>query len=196
MHAWAKSRAGFNGVLTINRLSADGRHVLDDGQVVFDGRERHPTIEGPKFYKRNGWYYIFAPAGGVKRGWQTVLRSRNVYGPYEDRVILEHGLHQGAWVDDWFVHFQDRGAYGRVVHLQPLKWANDWPEIDPCVECGVAAAASAADSRERPSLLASACSGSGKAIEHFRCTAASCGRATRRCCRSSRRPRSRRRRAW
>ena len=134
VHAWAKSRAGFNSVLTVNKLTSDGTRVVDDGVVVFDGRERHPTIEGPKFYKRNGWYYIFAPAGGVKRGWQTVLRSKSVYGPYEDRVILEDGLHQGAYVegtsDDWFVHFQDRGAYGRIVHRQRLKWVNDWPEIE------------------------------------------------------------------
>jgi unsaturated rhamnogalacturonyl hydrolase len=131
VHAWAKSRAGFNSVLTVNRMSADGRRVVDDGTIVFDGREHHPTIEGPKFYKRNGWYYIFAPAGGVKRGWQTVLRSRNVLGPYEAKVVLEDGLHQGAWVEDSFLHFQDLGAYGRVVHRQPLKWVNDWPEIDP-----------------------------------------------------------------
>jgi len=129
VHAWAKSRAGFNGVLTVNKLTADGSRVVDDGVVVFDGREHHPTIEGPKFYKRNGWYYIFAPAGGVKRGWQTVLRSKSVYGPYEDRVVLEGGLHQGAWVDDWFFCFQDRGAYGRIVHRLPLEWVNDWPEI-------------------------------------------------------------------
>jgi beta-xylosidase len=43
-----------------------------------------------------------------------------------------NGPHQGAWVDtpskeDWFLHFQDKGAYGRVVHLQPMKWVNDWP---------------------------------------------------------------------
>lgn len=130
VHAWAKSRAGFNGVLHVNRLSSDGRRVVDEGTMVFDGRDRHPTIEGPKFYKRNGWYYIFAPAGGVKRGWQTVLRSKNVLGPYEDKIVLEHGLHQGAWVDDWFIHFEDRGAYGRVVHRNPLKWVNEWPEIE------------------------------------------------------------------
>ncbi|HSP17825.1 MAG TPA: pectinesterase family protein [Thermoanaerobaculia bacterium] len=140
VHAWAKSRAGFNSVLTVNRMSADGTRVIDDGRVVFDGRERQPTIEGPKFYKRNGWYYIFAPAGGVRRGWQTVLRSKNVYGPYEDRVVLEQGTttvngpHQGAWVESadgssWFLHFQDRGAYGRVVHLQPMTWVNEWPDI-------------------------------------------------------------------
>ena len=130
VHAWAKSRAGFNGVLHVNRLSPDGRRVLDEGTMVFDGREKHPTLEGPKFYKRNGWYYIFAPAGGVKRGWQTVLRSKNVLGPYEDKIVLEGGLHQGAWVGDAFIHFQDLGAYGRVVHRSTLRWVNDWPEID------------------------------------------------------------------
>ena len=31
--------------------------------------------------------------------------------------------------EDWFMHFQDVGAYGRVVHLQPMKWIDDWPVI-------------------------------------------------------------------
>jgi beta-xylosidase len=138
VHAWAKSRVGFNARLTVNRLSPDGRSVIDEGVMVFDGTEHHPTIEGPKFYKRNGYYYIFAPAGGVKPGWQTVLRSKNIYGPYEDRIVLAQGSteingpHQGAWIDDvaghsWFLHFQDRNAYGRITHLQPMRWSGDWP---------------------------------------------------------------------
>jgi|GEM_PF-47155 len=140
VHAWARSRAGFNGVLTVNRLSTDGRSIADAGHVVFDGRGRHPTIEGPKFYKRNGWYYIFAPAGGVTNGYQLALRSKNVLGPYEEHVALEqgptavNGPHQGAWVEaadgsSWFLHFQDRGAWGRVVLLEPMTWVNEWPEI-------------------------------------------------------------------
>ena len=122
-------------------MSADGLQVLGDDALVFDGHARHPTIEGPKFYKRHGYYYIFAPGGGVPTGWQTVLRSRNVFGPYEDRMVMDQGKtaingpHQGAWVDtpdgkeDWFLHFQDQGPYGRVVHLQPMAWKNDWPVI-------------------------------------------------------------------
>jgi beta-xylosidase len=141
VHAWAKSRAGFNSVLTVRRLTADGRRLADDtATTVFDGTTSHPTIEGPKFYKRNGYYYIFAPAGGVTNGWQTVLRSKRPLGPYEDRIVLArggtavNGPHQGGWVDtaageSWFVHFQDRGAYGRIVHLQPLAWRSDWPVI-------------------------------------------------------------------
>jgi len=72
-------------------MSADGTKLLDDGKMVFDGRVAHPTIEGPKLYKRNGYYYIFAPASGVSTGWQTVLRARNIYGPYEDRIVMDRG---------------------------------------------------------------------------------------------------------
>lgn len=140
VHAWAKSRAGFNGVLTVHRLSPDGLSVLDEGTNVFDGGTRHPTIEGPKLYRRGEWIYLFAPAGGVKTGWQTVLRSRSVLGPYEERIALDQGRtevngpHQGALVDtpsgeSWFVHFQDRGPYGRITHLQPVAWRDGWPVI-------------------------------------------------------------------
>jgi beta-xylosidase len=140
IHAWAGSRAGIKSILTINRMSSDGTKILDEGKMVFDGRVHHPTIEGPKLYKRNGYYYIFAPAGGVPTGWQTVLRSRNLYGPYEDKIVMDQGRtsingpHQGAWIEtqsgqSWFMHFQDKGAYGRVVHLQPMKWIDDWPVV-------------------------------------------------------------------
>ena len=136
--AMAASRSGIKSVLIVSRMAPDGRKVLDDGVMVFDGHDRNPTVEGPKFYQRGGYYYIFAPAGGVETGWQLALRSKNIYGPYEPRVVLAqgkssiNGAHQGAWVEtqtgeSWFIHFQDKGTYGRVVHLQPMKWANDWP---------------------------------------------------------------------
>jgi beta-xylosidase len=82
----------------------------------------------------------------VATGWQSVFRSKSPFGPYEERRVLEqgnsevNGPHQGAWVtsprgEDWFLHFQDRGPYGRVVHLQPMGWTEDgWPwmgERDP-----------------------------------------------------------------
>lgn len=138
VHAFAHSRAGIKSILQINELSSDGSRIIDKGQIVFDGHATHPTIEGPKLYKRNGYYYIFAPAGGVTSGWQTILRSKNIYGPYQDKIVLEqgnthiNGPHQGGWVElpsgeNWFVHFQDRGAYGRVVHLNPVNWTDDWP---------------------------------------------------------------------
>ena len=140
VHAYAGSRAGIKSIIVVKEMNKEGTKIISDGAMVYDGHELDPTIEGPKFYKRKGYYYIFAPAGGVSTGWQTVLRSKNVYGPYERKVVMDQGTttingpHQGAWVttqtgEDWFLHFQDKDAYGRVVHLQPMKWINDWPVI-------------------------------------------------------------------
>lgn len=139
-HGVAGSRAGLKSVLYVAPMSVDGTSLLGPSRLVFDGHKTQPTIEGTKFYKRDGRYYIFAPAGGVSTGWQTVLRSHSPYGPYEEKIVMAasegtiNGPHQGAWVStpggDWFLHFQDKGAYGRIVHLQPLQWMSDgWPLI-------------------------------------------------------------------
>jgi len=137
VHGWAGSRAGFKSILSVCEMNADCTEVIGDQVLVFDGKKNgNDTVEGPKFYKRNGMYYIFAPSGGVKEGWQLVLRSKSVYGPYEWKTVLHqgntdiHGPHQGGWVDDvegndWFMHFEDRYAWGRVCHLQPMTWSDD-----------------------------------------------------------------------
>ena len=135
VHAFAGSRAGLKSVLAVCELAADGLSCLTESRIVFDGHPDHPTSEGPKFYKRNGYYYIMNPAGGVATGWQLAMRSRSPYGPYEVKTVLAqgnspiNGPHQGAWVGDWFLHFQDVGVAGRIVHLQPLRWVDDWPII-------------------------------------------------------------------
>ncbi len=144
VHALAGSRTRIGSVLVMNRLSPDGTHVLDgQGRTVYDGRsDGFPVVEGPKLYKRDGWYWIFAPGGGVGQGYQIAMRSRDIYGPYESRVVLAsdkgtiNGPHQGAWVDtpdgreDWFIHFQHKKPIGRVTHLEPMTWTADgWPVI-------------------------------------------------------------------
>jgi beta-xylosidase len=140
VHAYAQSRSGIKHRLQIRRMSPDGTKLLDEGVIIIDDPSRHPTIEGPKMYKRDGSYYVFAPAGGVETGWQTVLRSEHPLGPYEARIVLKqgdtpvNGPHQGAWVElasgeSWFLHFQHKDAYGRIVHLQPMTWQDGWPMI-------------------------------------------------------------------
>jgi beta-xylosidase len=140
VHAYAKSRCGIKHRIDICRMAADASRLLDDGIEVYNNPQMHPTMEGPKMYWRDGWYYIFAPAGGVGSGWQTVLRSRAPAGPYEARIVLHqgnskvNGPHQGAWVTtpegkDWFFHFQDAGIHGRILHLQPMCWVDGWPFI-------------------------------------------------------------------
>jgi beta-xylosidase len=143
VHGWARSRSGINNILTLRSMDAGATRLLDvRGKDIVDGDKLpgYHTVEGPKLYKANGYYYIFAPAGGVEHGWQSVFRSRRIEGPYEDKIVMAQGTsvvngpHQGAWVSgadgsDWFLHFQDRGAYGRVVHLQPMRWRDGWPVI-------------------------------------------------------------------
>ena len=140
VYAFAGSRAGIKSVILINQMNNEGTKLLGNSTMLFDGHKEHPTVEGPKIYKRNSYYYIFAPAGGVPTGWQLVLRSKDAFGPYESKVVMAQGKtdingpHQGAWVDtktgeNWFLNFQDLGSYGRVVHLNPMKWINNWPVI-------------------------------------------------------------------
>ncbi|MBQ3797569.1 MAG: family 43 glycosylhydrolase [Butyrivibrio sp.] len=143
IHGYAKSRIGFKSILGIFEMSSDGLKAVTEDHFIFNGNDpKHPavTIEGPKVYKREGYYYILAPAGGVKDGYQVALRSQNIHGPYEIKTVMHtgssciNGPHQGGLVDtttgeEWFIHFQDRGLYGRICHLQPVSWNEGWPVI-------------------------------------------------------------------
>ena len=139
VNAYANSRSRFASVIAIRELSADGTKPIGNPVIIYDGNGTESrTCEGPKIYKRDGWYWVMFPAGGVPTGFQVAMRSKNPFGPYESKVVLAQGKtkingpHQGAWVhtkfgEDWFPHFQDKEAYGRVVHLQPVTWKDNWP---------------------------------------------------------------------
>ena len=137
-YAFAGSRASVKTVLMLSEMTPDGTKLLGNPAMVFDGHNGHTTVEGSKMYKREGYYWIMAPAGGVKPGWQLAMRSKNVWGPYESKIVLHqgdskmNGPHQGGYVetpngDGWFIHFQDRWAFGRIVNLQPVTWKDGWP---------------------------------------------------------------------
>jgi len=125
----------------LHKMSADGKRLLDNGTLIYRDLKKQRNLEGFKFMpKRDGYYYFAAPAGGVSSGWQSVFRSKNIYGPYEDKIVMHqgntntNGPHQGGLVETqtgewWFIHFQDKGAYGRILHLQPATWKNGWPVI-------------------------------------------------------------------
>jgi len=124
------------GPIIIHRMSPDGKTLLDEGRTLYTGH----VAEGPKMFKKDGFYYISIPEGGVPTGWQTILKSKHIDGPYAARRILEkgstpiNGPHQGAFVDTpdgewWFYHFQSADPLGRVVHLQPVKWIDGYPFV-------------------------------------------------------------------
>lgn len=148
VHALANSRAGMKSVLLLTETDERFTKVINKSKIIFDGHTTQPTCEGPKMYKKDGYYYIFFPAGGVATGWQTVIRSKSLdvwddsydQKMWEEKVVMRQGKtkingpHQGGWVttpggEDWFIHFQDVGALGRILHLQPMKWTDGWPVI-------------------------------------------------------------------
>jgi len=133
--------------LFVTELNADARSVKGKPVKIWDkgvddahNSGKHAGMEGSHVYKINGIYYILCPAGGTE-GWQVCLRSKNIYGPYEHKVVIQddssyptNGLHQGGMVqlkngDWWFIIMQDRGAIGRVPHLLPVKWIDGWPML-------------------------------------------------------------------
>lgn len=137
-YAFARSRAGINSLLVVQEMKPDGTEMIGEPVLAFDGHNDNETVEGPKFYKKDGTYYILAPAGGVEFGWQLAMRSDDPFGPYEAKTVMHqgntdiNGPHQGGMVElesgeSWFVHFSDQGAYGRIVHLNPIHWEDGWP---------------------------------------------------------------------
>ena len=119
--AYARSRCGIKHRLAMVEIDPECTHLIGQVQEVFHQEDIAPTIEGPKLYQKDGLYYIFAPAGGVATGWQAVLRSSSIWGPYEYKVVLRqgntdiNGPHQGGWVtapdgSDWFIHFISRAG--------------------------------------------------------------------------------------
>lgn len=138
--AYAGSRAGIKHRLMLVEIDGDCTKLTGRPVLIFHGEQTAPTTEGPKMYKKDGWYYILMPSGGVENGWQSCLKSKSVYGPYEYKVVMRQGLsevngpHQGGWVTtpdgkDWFIHFQDVRELGRIVHLQPMCFFQGWPFI-------------------------------------------------------------------
>ncbi|MEU5869855.1 RICIN domain-containing protein [Nonomuraea sp. NPDC047529] len=128
-----------NSTISVAQLSADGLSQVRS-QQVFQTPSNIGTLEGSRFYKRNGYYYIWLtrPANG-----QYVLRSTSPWGPYEMRQVLLDlpgpisggGVpHQGGLVQtqngDWYyMAFVDAYPGGRVPALAPITWTGDWPNV-------------------------------------------------------------------
>lgn len=137
--SFGKNSDDLDSRLAVCEANEELTAVSDKFTVIYDGRNMSPEIENAKIYRRGKYFYILAVAGGKKSGWQVALRSPDIYGPYESRIILTQGETDingpcsGALIDiddsgeKWaFLHNQDKGAYGKVLHLQPAIWLNDW----------------------------------------------------------------------
>ncbi|GAB2545467.1 glycoside hydrolase family 43 protein [Gracilibacillus alcaliphilus] len=136
-----------NGKIFIKELTADAAAVKVDGvnQVLLETEKEGMGLraEGCHAYKMNNYYYLFFiewPKTGNRRRRQVCYRSKELFGPYESKVVLDddlgffnHGVAQGGIVDtmngEWYaLLFQDHGAVGRVPILVPVNWSEQgWP---------------------------------------------------------------------
>ena len=134
------------GDIYITRLKDDATGVMDStdtGQLIITPpKEYSHYFEGCHTYRRDGWYYVFNPALGYD-GVQMISRSRNLFGPYETRVLIRDdmnyvgaGAHQGGYIEtaegeSWAYTFQDRDYMGRCLMLYPMRWEDGWPVVGP-----------------------------------------------------------------
>lgn len=126
------------GKISITELNKDFAPVSKDS-LVYTGDIRG-GLEGTHIYKINGYYYLYCTYGGLN-GIQVALRSKNIYGPYEQKVVISDstkginfGIHQGALVQTnsgewWTILFVDSGPFGRFPSLQPVTWVDGWPMV-------------------------------------------------------------------
>ncbi len=126
------------GTIRITELDENFAPISNDS-LVFTGDIRG-GLEGMHVYKINGYYYLYGTYGGVD-GIQVALRSKSIYGPYEQKVVIEDrtpgvtfGIHQGALIqtrtDEWWTMlFVDSGPFGRFPSLQPVTWVDGWPMV-------------------------------------------------------------------
>ncbi len=124
-----------SGINTLRIAEVDSNFVRIPGadKEVFNYTFRS-GLEGSHLYKINGYYYIYSTYGGWP-AFQVALRSTSIYGPYEEKVVLDNdNIHQGALVQTqtgqwWTMMFYDKGAYGRLPNLEPVTWTDNWPMV-------------------------------------------------------------------
>lgn len=126
----------------IFELSWDGTKLLNEGKEVYV----HEGAEAAKIYNINNFYYILISEwtldeNGRRDRRQIVLRSKDIYGPYERKVVLERdektmrSCCQGSLIETsngnwWYMHqlVQSPNSYeGRPQFIIPVKWENNWP---------------------------------------------------------------------
>ena len=125
-----------NGTISVCELDLNFNFKQEKSVISKPGS----GLEGCHFYKHGDYYYIYATYGGWPSG-QVAFRSKNVFGPYEEKMLVEKNIngqvntiHQGSLIEDvkgnwWTIMQEDLGALGRFPNLQPVKWTDDWPIV-------------------------------------------------------------------
>lgn len=129
-----------HGYNTISITEVDNNLVAKSEDVLVYTGDIRRGLEGAHVYKINDYYYLYCTYGGLD-GFQVALRSKNIYGPYEQNIVIRdtthgpnYGIHQGALIQTqmgewWTMLFVDSGPFGRFPSLQPVNWIDGWPMV-------------------------------------------------------------------
>jgi alpha-N-arabinofuranosidase len=143
----------------------DKLEVIGDNKVLINGgvdfSKKTIWIEGPRLFKKDGFYYLTAAEGGTAEDHsQVVLRSLKVDGPYipydKNPILTQRNLDPNrnnpitctghadfvqTDTGDWWAVFLGCRPYkpfkenyyntGRETFLAPVKWTDGWPVINP-----------------------------------------------------------------
>ncbi|MNB90243.1 Beta-xylosidase [compost metagenome] len=72
----------YRGHLVIQEYSTAEQMMIGEPVTIYASHDTY--LEGPHIYKRGGYYYLFAADTGTGEGHgQSMLRSRELFGPYE-----------------------------------------------------------------------------------------------------------------
>lgn len=141
------------GGIVIQEYSKEEKKLIGEPKNIFVGTTRRVT-EAPHIYKKDGYYYLFCAEGGTKYDHcETVVRSKNILGPYElspysplitskpypsnplqkaGHASLAEGKN-GKW---YLAHLCGRPVgeercciLGRETAIQEVVWENGWPRL-------------------------------------------------------------------
>lgn len=128
-----------NSILYITELDPVALQPLGPARVLY--KAHREGLEGNRPYHIGDYYYVICTYGGSHSGNVTCLRSRSLYGPWEEREVMCSGarmadshilqaclltLESG---ETWAMAFLDMGVLGRIPHLVPVHWIDGWPVL-------------------------------------------------------------------
>lgn len=133
---------GINDIV-VARLDPKTFKKIGDAKTVISKPDY--GLEGTHMYHIGDYYYLYCTYnhnnGSLQNYWggsQTIFRSTNPMGPYEEcSKLLVDGqwIHQGALVEtqtgEWWTMLMKDGMrpIGRMPWLEPVKWVDGWPVI-------------------------------------------------------------------
>ncbi len=123
--------AGINDI-RVTELDKNFNAISQNKQVI---NKPDAGLEGSHMYHIGDYYYIYATYGGGYDRSQTIFRSKDPFGPYEEhdgRLFENQNIHQGGLVETqtgewWTILFKDAGTIGRIPYLEPVVWKDGWP---------------------------------------------------------------------